>query len=531
MTHAAAFDTMRRTGGLPCRFHVRTVPVHTQLTQADRPMKFDEYVQHDGLALADLVRRGEVSATELLDAATARADATHASLNAIVKRLDDAARRRVAEGFGPGLPFGGVPFLVKDLFQDIAGEPNGSGSRSLKRVPAPEDADVVRRWREAGLVIFGKTNSPEFGARNVTEPHAFGVTRNPWDLGRTPGGSSGGSASAVAAGVVPVAGANDGGGSIRIPAAACGLFGIKAGRGRISMGPMFGEGMNGAAVQGVVSRSVRDSAAMLDILQGPEPHAPYFMPAPATPYLDALKAPVRKLRIGFSWASPLGTEVHPEARAAVERAATLLRSLGHEVDEASPAIDGVQMAQDFLLSWFAIQAGLVDDIMAHTGARPSDFEPDTRAMAAVGRSVGASELLRSQARWHEHVRALSRFHARYDCWMSPVLSAPPVRIGALDTPKALHLLNELISGLRLSGWLRSTPAFQKAVIQNLAWTPYTQLGNLTGRPAMSVPLHWTPEGLPMGVQFVGALDSEALLLQLATQLEQAQPWFDRRPPL
>lgn len=253
-------------------------------------MQFDDYIRYDALGLADLVRRGEVHPTELLAAALSRADDT-ASLNAIVMRLDESARVRAQAPFDTSAPFAGVPFLVKDLFQDMAGLPSSSGCRALKSVLAPQDSDVVRRWREAGLVIFGKTNTPEFGSKNITEPEVWGATLNPWDPTRTPGGSSGGSAAAVAAGVVPVAGASDGGGSIRIPAAACGLFGFKAGRGRISMGPSMGEALNGAAVQGVVSHSVRDSAAMLDVLQGPEAHAPYYMPAPEVPYLQCMDRP------------------------------------------------------------------------------------------------------------------------------------------------------------------------------------------------------------------------------------------------
>jgi amidase len=279
----------------------------------------------------------------------------------------------------------------------------------------------------------------------------------------------------------------------------------------------------------VLSRSVRDTAASLDVLQGPEPHAPYFMPAPPRSYLEAASEPLRPLRIGFSSASPLGTDVHPEARQAVEQAARLLESLGHHVEEAAPGVDGVQLSQDFLLSWFACQAAIVDDIIERHGASASDFEPDTRAMASVGRSVGGPELVRSQGRWNEHVHALSRFHQRFDFWLSPALSAPPIRIGEMETPRSLQLINELASGLRLSGFLRHTPQFKQVTIQNLAWTPYTQLANITGRPAMSVPLHWTADGLPLGVQFTGALDSEFKLLQLAFQLEAAQPWFARRP--
>ena len=494
-------------------------------------MKFEEYVKHDALGLAELVRKGEVQPSELVGAALARADEVQPRLNALVRRMDDEHRRQLQRPLDASRPFAGVPFLLKDLFQEVAGWPMGSGSRAMQGVKADADSDVARRWREAGLIFIGQTNTPEFGARNVTEPHAGGPTRNPWDTSRTPGGSSGGSASAVAAGIVPMAGANDGGGSIRIPAACCGLFGLKVGRGRISMGPLFGEGMNGAAVQGVVSRSVRDTAACLDVLQGPEPHAPYFMPQAPRSYLDAQGAPLRPLRIGFSSASPLGTEVHPQARLAVEQAAKLLASLGHHVEEAAPEVDGVQLSQDFLLSWFACQAAIVDDLIEQRGARPSDFEPDTRAMAAVGRSVGGPELVRSQGRWNEHVKALARFHQRFDFWLSPTISAPPVRIGDMTTPAAFRVLNEIVSAMRLSGFLRHTPQFKEVTIQNLSWTPYTQLANITGRPAMSVPLHWTPEGLPLGVQLTGGLDSEFPLMQLAFQLEAAQPWFDRRPPV
>ena len=493
-------------------------------------MKLTDYVQHDATGLAELVRQGHVHPSELLDTALARANETRA-LNAIVTRLDGSARERSQAPFDLQAPFCGVPFLVKDLFQDMAGIPSSFGSRSLANVPAPEDSDVVRRWRQAGLVIFGKTNTPEFGAKNVTEPTLFGPARNPWDPTRTPGGSSGGSAAAVAAGVVPVAGANDGGGSIRIPAGACGLFGFKAGRGRISMGPSMGEGMNGAAVQGVVSRSVRDTAAMMDLLQGPEPHAPYHMAPPERPYVQTMQQAPGKLRIGFSTASPIGSPVDPQAIAAVEDAARLLESLGHHVEPATLPVNGIHLAEDFLLSWFCTQALIVATIREMTGARLKDFESDTRMMAAIGRSVSAVELLKCEGRWNEHNRALSQFHAQYDLWLSPTMSAPPLTIGALTTPWALDLLSNVVTRLGLAGRVRQNPSFKSTVLQNLGWTPYTQLANLTGRPAMSVPLYWTPEGLPLGVQFVGGLNSEALLLQLAAQLEAARPWFARRPRL
>jgi amidase len=501
--------------------------------QGDYPaaMKFHEYRQHDALSLADLVRRGEVQAQELLALAGHRADEVQPKLNAFTRRMDDDARQRSAQKPSPQALLGGVPFIVKDLFQDVGGLPSTGGSKAMPRHVPTQDSDVVRRWREAGLLIFGKTNAPEFGAKNVTEPVAYGTTRNPWDTTRTPGGSSGGSAAAVAAGVVPVAGANDGGGSIRIPAAACGLVGLKPGRGRISSGPDMGEPMNGAAVQGVVSRSVRDTAAMMDVLQGPEPHAPYPYARPAVPYLQAMQQSPGRLKIGFTTSSPIGTAVDAQAIAAVQDAARLLESLGHHVEEVPHPVDGKALAQDFLTTWFCVMAELVDTYKDLVGASNRDFEPDTLAMAAVGRSLPAVELLRCNSRWHQHNVALSQYHQRFDLWLSPVLAAPPVKIGELDTPKLLQISSQVVDALGLSGWLRKTSLFQDSVLQNLAWTPYTQLANLTGRPAISLPLYWTPEGLPMGVQFVAALEGEALLLQLAAQLEQARPWFDRHPPI
>ena len=494
-------------------------------------MRFDEYVAHDGLGLAELVRRGEVSPAELLDIAIARTDATHAQLNAVIRRFDDRARSKARGPFRPDQPFAGVPFVIKDLMQDIAGIPSACGTQVLGRAPAPETADCTRRWEDAGVVIFGSTNTPEFGSKGTTEPLAFGPTHNPWDLSRSTGGSSGGSAAAVAAGIVPVAGANDGGGSIRIPAGACGLFGLKPGRGRVSLGPMASEGMYGAISHGVISRSVRDSAAMLDVLQGTEPHGPYPMAAPAEPYLQAIARAPKRLRIGFTTASPVGTPVHPEAVAAVQHTTRLLASLGHEVEEASPAIDGVRLAEDFTNAWFCLVAAFVEETCAKTGARLADFEPDTRAMVGAGRSMSAMDLQRATLNWHTHVRALAAFHQRFNAWLSPTLAAPPVPLGTLTTPPALAFVADLTRKLGLAGLVRRTPQFQAQLIANLTWTPFTQLANLTGRPAMSVPLHWTADGLPLGVQFVGGLDSEATLLQLAAQLEQAQPWAQRRPAL
>ena len=494
-------------------------------------MQFHEYTRFDALGLADLVRRGEVSPGELLDVAMARADATHGQLNALIRRYDARARQRVQQAFLPEQTFAGVPFLIKDLFQEWEGVPSSWGNRAHARTNSPLTSDVVRRWTEAGLVIFGATNTPEFGAKNMTEPRDFGPTRNPWDTSRTPGGSSGGSGAAVAAGIVPVAGASDGGGSIRIPAACNGLFGLKMGRGRISIGPMAAEGLFGAAVQGVLSRSVRDTAAMMDILQGPEAHAPYWMPRPDQAYLQAIDRPPRALRIGYSTASPTGTPVDAQAVAATEDAARLLSTLGHHVEPVALPFDGKQLAADFLLTWFCAQAMLVADLCRQEGLQLADFEPDTQVMAAMGRTVSGPELCRCLENWHGHTMDLTRFHAQFDLWLSPTISAPPLPVGALTTPPALHLVNKVLSGMGLFGAIRKSRFFQDIILKNLGWTPYTQLANITGRPAMSVPLYWTPEGLPLGVQFVGPVNAEVRMLQLAAQLEQARPWFDKRPNL
>ncbi|MEU6700464.1 amidase [Pseudonocardia sp. NPDC046786] len=490
---------------------------------------WDDYRRHDAVGLAALVAAGEVSAAELLDAATDRADAVEPTINAIRHRMTDAARAR-ARGPLSG-PFAGVPFLVKDLSQHIAGVPTGSGSRALAGYPRPETSTVVRRWTDAGLVIFGRTATPEFGARAVTEPVAGGPTRNPWDPGRTPGGSSGGAAAAVAAGIVPVAGASDGGGSIRIPAAACGLFGLKPGRGVVPSGPEVGEGFHGAAVQGVVSRTVRDTAGMLDVLAGPAPDGPYRVQPPDRRYADAVRDDPAPLRIGLSTASPLGGPVDPEAVAAATGAAELLGSLGHVVEESAPAVDGRRLATDFLTTWFGMIASQVDGARALTGCGDDAFETETRVMAAIGRATTAPEYLAAQARWQQHTRALATFHERYDLLLTPTLARPPWPIGDLDLAGPVKLVARGLLTLRAGGLLGRMNLVEGLVDANFAPVPYTQLANLTGRPAATVPLHTTAGGLPLGVQFVGRPGAEPQLLALAAQLERARPWADRLPVL
>lgn len=492
--------------------------------------RVQDYRDHDALALAELVRSGATTAEELLDAARSRLAEVNPVLNAVVREVEPP----VASGPEPegGRPFAGVPFLLKDLHQDLAGVPTSGGSRALRDVPAPETAAVVERWVESGLVVFGKTNSPEFGAKALTEPHAFGPTRNPWDTDHTPGGSSGGSAAAVAAGVVPCAAASDGGGSIRIPASACGLFGLKPSRGLLPYGPRHGEPLGGTATDGVVSRSVRDSAAMLDVLAGPTDVSPY-LPGGMAP--DGFAAEVGQdpghLRIGVTWESAINPDPHPEAIAAARRAADLLSDLGHDVVEVERPVDDARLAKDFLTSWFVHCAVSVAEAMEASGRGEDAFEPDTRVMAALGRATSAVDFVRAVEGRHEHVRRLAAFHADHDLLLTPTTATPPPRIGAFDLPAPVALVQRALLTARAGGVLRFTPLVDQMISQNLGWVPYTQLANLTGRPAMSVPLHWTPEGLPMGAQLVGRLGSDGLLLRLASQLEQAAPWWDRRPAL
>jgi amidase len=493
-------------------------------------VEYADYRGYDAVGLAELVARREVSAAELLEAAIARAEAVNGTVNAIVTPMYELARARAGERLRG--PFAGVPFLLKDLHQDYAGLPTGSGCRALARHPVTEHSEAVRRWLDAGLVVFGKTNTPEFGAKGITEPELHGPTRNPWDLTRTAGGSSGGAAAAVASGILPVAGASDGGGSIRIPAALCGLVGLKPGRGLVPAGPHFAEYLHGAATDGVVSRTVRDSAAMLDVLTAaPDPGGPYLAARPELPYAELARRAPGRLRIGFSTRSPLGTEVHPQAVAAVTGAAALLADLGHEVEPAETGIDEHRLAFDFLTMWCTQLAHTVAEVRRRTGAGPEGFELDTHLLAAAGRKVAAPDYYAAHDRWNGYSRALAAFHARYDLLLTPTVARPAVRIGELATPRPVRAVARVLLRLGLLGALAGTGAWDRAVIENLSATPYTQLANITGRPAISLPLHRTPEGLPLGVQFVGPLGSEGLLLALGGQLEQARPWARSEPTL
>ncbi|MEH6434102.1 amidase [Massilia sp. DD77] len=495
-------------------------------------MHFADYLRHDATSLAALVAEGAVTPQALLDTALARQAAVHGQVNAVCRLMEDEARARLERPLAGR--FAGVPFLLKDCLQDYAGLPTTNGSRSMRGYVPREHAAVVRRYLDAGLVVFGKTNLPEFALKGVTDPLLSGRTSNPWNLEHTPGGSSGGAAAAVAAGIVPMAAGNDGGGSIRIPAACCGLFGLRPSRGRVSAGPHAGEIWFGASSEGVLSRSVRDSARALDILQGAEPGDPFVIAPPAAPYEELMRRAPGRLRIGFSAASPIGAEVHPEAVAAVRHAAKLLASLGHEVEEAAPDIDGAALAKSYLHIYF----GQVPAIVARNkalGIEGGEVEPMTRLLLTLGRATSAPSLTEQLAQWNTYARALGRFHQRYDMLLTPTLAHPPVKHGAGDLPASQQAMLGFLQRSGVLGLLARLGLLDATVAQiardNLRYVPFTQLSNLTGTPSMSVPLHWTADGLPLGVQFVAPSGREDSLLQLAAQLEHAQPWFDRLPAM
>lgn len=469
----------------------------------------NSYEQYDGLGLARLVRQGEVTARELLEAALARIGAHNPQLNAVVTPLYDAARAEIARGLPPG-PFQGVPFLVKELVASVAGAATTSSSRLYANQMPAADSEIVARFRRAGLVIAGKTNSPEFGLSPATESLLYGITGNPWRLDLSPGGSSGGAAAAVASGMVPLAHATDGGGSIRIPASCCGLFGLKPTRARITAGPEGGEGLNGLANQHVVSRSVRDSAALLDAIAGPMPGDPYMAVPPERPYLEEVGRAPGCLRVAYARAAPTGVPLDPACVAAVEDAARLCEQLGHHVEEAAPAFDALALQRGFEMVFAANTMANIARVTA--GAMPDRdlVEPMTYALAELGRTFSAAEYILNLQSLHRESRRIAGFFSRYDIWLTPTLAQTPRPIGYFD-----------IESGDVRAWLAKLAAF----------VPFTYPFNITGQPAASVPLYWSADGIPVGCQFAARYGEEGLLLRLCAQLEQARPWFDRRPPM
>jgi amidase/6-aminohexanoate-cyclic-dimer hydrolase len=464
---------------------------------------------HDGLGLAELVRSKEISAHELLDAVLARADSTNPALNAIVARLDDQARAAIAAGLPQG-PFTGVPYLLKDLGALYTGASTSFGSALFDGNVADHDSEITARLKRAGLVIFGKTNTPEMGLSPSTEPRRFGVTRNPWNPAYSAGGSSGGAAAAVAAGILPMAHATDGGGSIRIPASCCGLFGMKPTRARNPAGPDAGEGWGGASVAHAVTWSVRDSAALLDATSGPDVGDPYWAPPPVGPFLAEVGRDPGRLRIALTTASFNGAPVNEECAEAARAAAKLCASLGHVVEEARPTIDARALG---LAVRIVIAANVRAALEARAAAlgRPlaeTDVERQTWGRVAEGGSFSAWEYARSIGVIHRTGRQVARFFEEWNVLLSPTMCQPPYPLGVLDMSST------------------DDTAYVDAVLASVG---FTSLFNSAGNPAMSVPLATSTRGLPIGVQFAGRFGDEATLFRLAAQLESAQPWAGRRP--
>jgi len=495
-------------------------------------LSVEDYVQADATALAQMVNKREVTAGELLEVATAQLERLNPLLNAVNEPMLEQARQRVQAPLSGALA--GVPVLIKDAVQDYAGLPTSYGSRGFRNIIPQQHSAVVERLLQAGAVIFGKTNTPELALKGVTDPVAFGITKNPWDLSRSPGGSSGGSAAAVAAGIAPIAGANDGGGSIRIPASYCGLFGLKPSRGRVPPGPAVGEIWEGASSDHVLSRSVRDSALALDVLAGPYQGDPFVIAPAEGSFVSLMTHDPGHLKIAFSTRSPIGTEVAPEALEAVQNAAKLLESLGHDVVEDEPQYDGAALARCYLEMYFGQVTATLGEVRA-AGAESADFELTTLLLEALGKVATAEAYIRSHRRWNEFSRALAQFHQRYNLFLTPTVATPPISHEATVMPAGQRRVLSFLLNTGLLGIMARLGLMEGAISQlsrqNLSFVPFTQLANLTGTPAMSVPLHWTEDGLPMGVQFIAKFGDEARLLQLAHQLEQSRPWTHRLPSL
>lgn len=465
----------------------------------------DELKYQDATSLADLVRKKEVIPLELVEAAIENVDKLNPTLNAVITPMYDLARE-AAKSKLPDGPFAGVPFLLKDLLASYGGVRMALGSRALKDFIPDHDSELVSRYKKAGLVVIGKTNAPEFGILPTTEPELFGPTRNPWNTACSTGGSSGGSAAAVAARIVPMAHGNDGGGSIRIPASCCGVFGLKPTRARITLAPDFGDMIGGLVNEHALTISVRDSAALLDATAGCQRGDPYWAPPIERPYVKEADTDPGRLRIAFT-AKPLtDTPVHDDCVNAVKDAALLCEQLGHTVEEASPLIDGNMLMHAFVVLWCAG----IGSIIKMLGLSKTQVEPLSWGLYEMSGGHSAMDYLIATQTIQHLSRDVAAFFEKYDILLTPTLAKPPLPLCSFDpTP------DNPIAGLIESG----------------RYAVFTPICNATGQPAMSVPLYWNEEGLPVGAHFIGRFGDEATLFRLAAQLEEARPWHDRRPPV
>lgn len=470
-----------------------------------------DYANYDATGLAALVKSRAVTPLELVDTAIGLIEKHNPALNAVIWTMFDRARETARTAPTEGV-FAGVPFLLKDILGGMAGVPTRDGSRVNPGIPATHNSELVNRFLKSGLIPLGKTNVPEFGIVGTTESKLYGPARNPWNLVHSTGGSSGGSAAAVASGMVPVAHANDGGGSIRIPASCCGLVGLKPTRARNPAGPDVGDVYNGLIGEHIVSRSVRDTATMLDVTSGADLGDPYHAPPAPASFLAASQSAPRGLKIAVTRTLMDGRPFHPDCLAAVDAAAALCTSLGHHVEEAQPPIDFAAMTGAFFAVWSGGLAMQVDWLIAqHGGAADLDhLEGLTLGLYRMGQQVTAAQYMGAQVAFQQAGRSIARWQQGYDIWLTPTLGGPPMTIGTMDFDL-------------------TDPMAAYAPVMD--YTPFTPIQNATGQPAINVPLHWTDAGLPVGVQFAGRFGDDAGLLALAMQLEAAAPWSHRRPPV
>ncbi|AQQ54007.1 amidase family protein [Planococcus lenghuensis] len=487
-------------------------------------MDLTTYMQTDGVGLAELVQKREVTPAELLELSFTRLQQVNPELNAFTKTRHPQAVTEAA--YLPDGPFMGVPIALKNISQALKGEALTSGSKLLASALSDRDSNFVARLRAAGVSFIGHTNTPEFGLKNITEPASHGASRNPWNPDYSPGGSSGGSAAAVASGIVPVAGASDGGGSIRIPASFTGLFGLKPTRGRTPVGPGTGRQWQGASIDFALTRTVRDSAALLDVLQTIQPEAAFQVPLFAGSYLETLKQAPKSLTVAFSLESPVGTPVSAEAKEAVRKTVKWLERQGHRVEEEGNGVDGIRLMQDYYIMNSGEMALVVRQLGQMLG-RPltkDDLEIEGWLMAEAGKNVSAADYSASIASWDRAAAKMADLHQTYDLYITPATASAAPKVGDLTHSEESRAM--LLARLaRAKTWQEEQALIYDMFLPSLTCTPFTQLANLTGQPAVSVPVHVTAAGLPIGVQLMANKGNEALLLQTAAAIEQSDLWI------
>ncbi|GGA75816.1 amidase [Ornithinibacillus halotolerans] len=489
-------------------------------------MDLRTYVTLDATEMAHLVQKKEVTPKELVELSIQQMEKVNPTLNAVIhdrkeKALQEAENRKVGTGFS------GIPFLLKNISQSLNGEPITSGSRLLRSNFSKQSSNFVKRIEQAGLLFLGSTNTPEFGLKNITEPVLYGPSRNPWNTEYSPGGSSGGAAAAIASGIVPIAGASDGGGSIRIPASFSGLFGLKPTRGRTPVGPGVGRQWQGASIDFALSRTVRDSAGFLDLLQVVQPEAAFQVPLFNGTYQEEMKKPFNKpLRIAYTTNSPVGTPVSEDAKKAVINVISWLEKEGHIVEEKENDVDGIQLMRNYYLMNSGEMASLVFNLERALGREltAGDMEIESWLLNIAGKSVSAAEFTYSLASWDTAAAQMAKLHEHYDFYITPATAYTAPKVGELTHSEESQMeLRERIEKLDKDG---KQELIYEMFLPSLTYTPFTQLANLTGQPAVSLPVYLSEEGLPLGVQVMASKGEEHRLLQLAYQIEQTDMWID-----